>query len=472
MKAKLERIFKGRVSDSFLDRIAYSRDQTPLGLIKEKHGSLNPLPDFVVWAKTTEEISELLKLAQREGFPIIPFGAGSGVCGGTWALKGGIVVDLKLMDRIEVDHKSGVVMCEPGIIGEILERKLNEEGYTLGHFPASMWCSSVGGWISTRSAGQLSSKYGKIEDMVIGLEVVLPTGEIVKVKPKPRGAEGPELLHLFVGAEGTLGIITKAWLRIWRKPEKVVGKGFEFKSFSDGIETVREIAQSGIRPSVVRLYDELETFLLSSRKIKLQDPLISTVIKMPDVSKFVKGGALLVIICDGKLAREEIFIVEKIVKKYDAKNLGEEPVERWLKERYKVSFRQSAVFISGGFADTMEVASLWKDVKNVVENVKKSVDALITAHISHIYPEGCGIYFTFVARCDEYIYKMLWKRLLSSAQDAGASLSHHHGIGFLKSEFMPKEHGLIFEVMKGIKKLLDPSGVLNPRKIIAPPSTL
>jgi alkyldihydroxyacetonephosphate synthase len=218
-----------RVSVSSIDRANYSHDLWPMTSIWLQSDEFPYPPQMVIWPKSVAEIVRIIKLAVLRKVQVIPYGAGSGVCGGTLPVGGGMILDLKRMDKmLDLDEESMLVTVQPGMIGEIFERQLNKKGYTLGHFPSSMYCSTVGGWLATRSAGQFSSRYGKIEDMVVGLEVVVPSGEVLKTRVTPRSATGPDFKQLFIGSEGTLGVITKAILRIWPLPEHRIYQSFEF----------------------------------------------------------------------------------------------------------------------------------------------------------------------------------------------------------------------------------------------------
>ncbi len=251
------------------DLIAYARDAWPKNTIKFQQGKIEYLPKAIVWPSDRDDVVKIVRFANEKLIPLIPFGGGSGVCGGTMPVNGGVIVDLKRMERIlRIDETSLTFTAEAGIIGERLERTLNENGFTLGHFPSSIYCSTLGGWLATRSAGQLSTKYGKVEDMVLSVEVVLPDGKVMETKPSPRSAVGPNLTQLFVGSEGVLGIITKATMKIWKVPETRSFAGVLFESVENGLRAIRNILQNGIYPAVVRLYDELDTFMIAEDKTK------------------------------------------------------------------------------------------------------------------------------------------------------------------------------------------------------------
>lgn len=200
-------------------------------------GQGETLPAGVVRPTTTEQVSDVLAWATRHEIPVVPYGAGSGVVGGAVPNRGGVSVDLGAFDRVEeVDEENLLVTVGAGVLGGDLEAALNERGFICGHYPQSLYISTVGGWVATRGSGTFSSRYGNIEDMVAGLEVVLPTGEVVRTKATPRSASGPDYKQLFVGSEGTLGVITRVTLRIWPQPEAQALRALSFPSFGAGLE--------------------------------------------------------------------------------------------------------------------------------------------------------------------------------------------------------------------------------------------
>ncbi|HYX90640.1 MAG TPA: FAD-binding oxidoreductase, partial [Myxococcaceae bacterium] len=216
--AELSRAVGGRLSFEEQDRLCYARDMWPRVLVLMRQGRIPPPPDAVAWPGSEEEIAQLIRIARAHRIPIIPFGAGSGVCGGVCAVKGGIAVDLKKLERVErIDRERRTVDAQAGVMGEVLERALNAQGFTLGHFPSSIYTSTLGGWLATRSAGQFYSRYGKIEDMVLSVRAVLGTGQAIATAERPR--RGPDLAQLLVGSEGTLCTFTGATLRIHPVPE-------------------------------------------------------------------------------------------------------------------------------------------------------------------------------------------------------------------------------------------------------------
>lgn len=511
--AELRAIAGDRVSRAPADRFSYARDLWPRSLLalRDGHGAPHP-PDFVVWPTSTDEVVSIVKLAARHEIPVVPFGAGSGVCGGAAAVHGGIVLDLKAMNRVvAIDSEALEATFEAGINGDHLEHELARRGLTLGHFPSSIMCSTLGGWLAARSAGQMSTKYGKIEDMTLAVEVVTGTGEVALCGRQPRGAPGPDWGQIFIGSEGTLGVITRATLRVHPEPELRLLRGWEFSAVDAGCDAIRRLLQRGLRPAVVRLYDELDTFIhrvsahgkdpqdapdeerfrlsdprqassLERRVEKAQSWLLGALLKYPaGINGAAKTlvprlgqGCLLILGFEGDkdLTAAEAALAASELERAGAKDLGEAPGLRWFDHRYKISFQQSKVFENGAFVDTMEVASTWDRLLDVYASVRAAISrhALVMAHFSHAYSEGCSIYFTFVAKGEnraaaERIYDTIYRAGLSATLMAGGVLSHHHGIGMSKQRFLPEELGGGMDLLRALKTVLDPAGILNPGKM-------
>lgn len=498
IKVELKKIFTDdQITQDISSLIVYSRDLNTVGSIFTQQGKLMRKPDAIVWPETIEQIQRLVLLANKYKLPLIPYGSGSGVCGGANPVGGGIIVDMKKMNKIKrLDNISLVAEVEAGIIGELLERELNAKGYTLGHFPSSIWCSTVGGWLAARSAGQLSSRYGKIEDMVLGIEVVMPDGEILKTKVSPRSATGPDFKQLIVGSEGTLGIITSATLRINSYPASRRFNGVLFHTVRDALEAIRILMQTGIKPAAVRLYDEIDTFMIGSGKgskkllsseqkeyeedfkkiiMKKAERMVLTIPSIVNsVIKLLPANNLLILTFEGKqeITEVEQKIAIQIMESHGGKDMGEEPGKYWWEHRYDVSFNLSPIYSIKAFADTIEVATTWDKLLILYERMRKAIarHALVMAHFSHMYQEGGSIYFTFAASTyDEAkkqdLYKQIWKDALDTAVDVGATISHHHGIGMLKAQWMNKEHGKAMEIYRHLKNVVDPNNIMNPGKM-------
>ncbi|GMV40939.1 MAG: hypothetical protein AMXMBFR64_26550 [Myxococcales bacterium] len=510
----------GSVSRSEPDRVTYSGDMWPrLQIWKSRGVVCRHPPDCVVWPASVDEVAAVLRLCNDERIPVVPYGAGSGVCGGTVPISGGVVVDVRRLDAIYRIHGESLTLdVGAGVVGHLLEQALSERGFTLGHFPSSILCSTVGGWVAARSAGQLSSMYGKIEDMVLGLEVVLANGDVLHM-----GELGPldgavDWTPLFVGSEGTLGVITRVLLRIHPAPAVRSFRGMRFRSVGDGLEGMRRVMQAGLAPSVLRLYDPFDTLIAGGKGDKddsrgidallrflrpspseapsglsrllherlqplrqsLQKEALHAALTHPALLNRVAGlvpvGARLIVGFEGEEAtvRTRMAEAQAILAASGASDEGEEPGKHWYEHRYDVSFKQSKVFTAGAFSDTMEVACPWSRVAAVYDAVRARVSAhgFIMAHFSHAYREGCSIYFTFAgfrpASEDlELLYDRVWSEAQRAASEEGATLSHHHGVGLSKRALMAEEHGQGERIFAALKRTFDTNGIMNPGKVFA-----
>ena len=502
-----------RVSTRHSDRVAYSRDLWQRDILGVREGKTPPGPEVIVWPENAAQVSALVKLAKKRGLIVVPFGAGSGVCGSArssmapselspGSAPGRMAMDMKRLRAIRsIDADRGIAEVETGILGEVLERELNHRGWTLGHFPSSIYCSTLGGFVAARSAGQLSTKYGKIEDMITGLELVLPSGEIVQLE---EGAATPELTQLFVGAEGTLGLCTAAKLRVSRLPEEQILRAWSFDGVDNGLAAIRTLLQAGLKPAVVRLYDEFDTVmalagksgpkkkglaaLLSPKKVagelfglfpSVKNQAMALALKRPAALNRLAGvlgdRALMILMFEGPRAgtRLEAAEAERLLRGKKATDLGAAPAERWKQRRYAISYNQSKVFAAGAFNDTAEVASTWDKLPALYEGVKAAVGrhAFIMAHFSHAYPEGCSIYFTFVGQSPtadgaRALYDRIWADLLAAVVAAGGTISHHHGVGLSKARFLPEELGAGgMKALRALKVAIDPARTFNPGKL-------
>ncbi|MDP8225886.1 MAG: FAD-binding oxidoreductase [Candidatus Lernaella stagnicola] len=495
---------KGSVSLSDTDRLSYCHDNNPVSNMSINEGRAGPLPDVIVWPSTTQHVQQIVRLAAETKTPLIPYGAGSGVCGGTVPLHGGIILDLKRMKRIlELDEESLTVTAEAGILGQLLEMELNRRGYTLGHFPSSIYSSTLGGYLAARSAGQCSSKYGKMEDMVQGLEAVLGTGDVIRTPVTPRASLGPDWNQILIGSEGTLGVITEATCRIRPAPAVRRFVSFEFPDIEAGTDAMRQLMSHELEPAAMRLYDELDTAIIanSSREGESDESFLNLIplsqfgklvqSALPGPLKMAKrflgqradlinalerfaNGCLMVATFEGdeELSREEKNLATLICEKLGGVNRGPQPAMRWHKNRYHVSYFQSKVFYHGALVDTIEMAASWRRVPALYHEVRNAVRSLafIMAHFSHVYLDGCSVYFTFVTAAPTVEkaaaqHRAVWDAAVGACHKVGGTISHHHGVGYTKAPYMVEEHGAMMRVYDALKKEMDPHGILNPGKM-------
>jgi alkyldihydroxyacetonephosphate synthase len=510
------------------DRLAYQVDCWPRGIIRTRGRDLeHHCPAAIVQPANEDEVAGLVRWARKTGTPLVPFGAGSGVCGGALADETKVIVDVKRMNRIiETRADDLTVRVQAGAIGMPFEQELQRRGFTLGHFPSSIFCSSVGGWVAARGAGQFSSLYGKVEDMVTSVRAVTGTGEILDTAPnalsdRPRqlvsGGGGPDLTQLFVGSEGTLGVLTEATFNMARKPDHRFYRGFRFPDVETALAAIRDMMQAGLMPALVRLYDALDTFLHKSsgssgppgehesdippsllkqlRKLavdsvpdavtsklreqvrKATHAVVGRVLGSPmtlnSLANVLPTDCLLVVGFEGSspLIEDEAQYAFDLLGRYGL-DLGAEPGLHWLQNRYNTSYKQSPMFDTGAFVDTMEVSTSWSNVKNLYDTVREALSphVLVMAHFSHVYQYGSSIYFTFSgfgADMDETLerYDATWKAGLDAVASVGANVAHHHGVGESKAAWTHHDHRGGRQAFDALKVAFDPDGIMNPGKV-------
>lgn len=489
---------------------AYARDAWPRLFLLAREARLPRPPELVVRPGTVEEVAALVRLCADEQVPLIPYGAGSGVCGGTYPLHGGVALDLGRFGEVgEVDPQDRLVTAGAGVVGQHLEDRLNRQGYTAGHFPSSIYCSTVGGWIAARGAGQMSSRYGKIEDLVSGLVFVDGAGEVHRLDARPRAALGPDPVQLVVGSEGVLGVVTEATLRVRRLPAERLFRGILLPSVDAGIEAMRRIFAAGLRPSVVRLYDPLDSRVNKGKGTATGEPgLLSELVgraggllggglrRVLPVDRVTPAAtrlalsrpgllnaavdrlgraSLLILGCEGpeeRVVAHEMRRSTALAIEAGGQDLGAGPGEHWYEHRYAVSYKITPMLELGAFVDTMEVATTWDRLPGLYAAVRAALrdHAFVMAHFSHAYEEGCSIYFTFAGAASDVAgrearYDAAWTAALEAVDAAGATISHHHGIGMSKQGFMGRELGGGMVLLRALKDVCDPAGVMNPGKL-------
>lgn len=435
---------------------SHQHDWWSLSAIHDFQGKQNPLPVAVVMPETTEQVSQTLKICHDAGIRVVPFGGGSGVCGAIKAEEGVVMISMeKMTGLIDIDKQNMTATYWAGTNGMEAEKLAEKDGLTIGHWPQSIEISTVGGWIATKAAGQFSTANGNIEDMVLNLEAVLPDGTIINTKQVPRASAGFDLRQLFLGTEGMHGIVTKVSFSLREMPESSKGQAFAFDTMEDGLDAMREFVNAGWKPPVVRLYDTQET--------QRQFP-----------GKCLPGKKLLVLIHEGPkdLVDVQMKNVKTICEKHKGWEKNSKIAAHWLEKRNKVpSFKD--LLEKGIVADTIEISATWDKIPGLYKKVMAAVNAvpgvaLVGAHSSHSYRSGTNLYITFAAKPEdeskmEETYKACWEKTMQAVIEAGGSISHHHGIGRVRKDFLKDEIGEEgIELLRKIKEAIDPKGILNP----------
>ncbi|HEX2031706.1 MAG TPA: FAD-binding oxidoreductase [Actinomycetota bacterium] len=455
------RLPEGAVSTHPGEIATRAHDLWPLALLRERRGEALPRPMAVVFPRSTEDVAAALAWADETRTAVVPRGGGSGVCGGAQAPWRSVVLDLSQMNRVRsVDEESLAVEVEAGIRGDRLEAALGERGLTLGHYPQSLAISSVGGWLASRSAGQASAGYGVIEDLVLGLVAVLPGGEVVRLRPTPRSAAGPDLRRLFVGSEGTLGVITEVTLSASRAPAGLRWVAAGPPSFEDGMALVRRISQGHVRPLVLRLYDEADAaFTFGATGHEGGPVLIAAVAEEADGAARLRQAAREA----GAAELPEGYGVHWWDHRFEAVDL------------YRRIMGEERMLGEGTLVETVEVAGLWRGLPALYGSIREALAShaeTVGCHLSHPYRSGASLYFTELIRAPdderaEEAYLASWRDAARACHAAGGTITHHHGVGVLKAPFMEEELGAGgLAALRAVKRSLDPAGVLNPGKLL------
>lgn len=437
------------------DRLIYSHGCYPKEYKWMRQGAYPYVTDAVLRPATEGEISAILKLANQYDIGVIPYGGGSGIVGGSIPYNGEIIIDTKRLRSFSINPVNCTATGGCGLTGAEFENLLNERGYTCGHYPQSFQSAVLGGMVATRAIGTFSTKYGKMDDMVTGLTVVLPDGDILTTHPAPKRSTGPELTQLFLGSEGVYGIVTSVTMRIYPIAEKRIFAAYTFPTTEDGLFAIRSFVQKGFKPAVVRLYDEEE----ASHKIAHYG--------------FEKDFALLILVFEGDADMTELEAgkAHEICLAANGRYKGERAAKEWFDTRFSTKKMLDYDVITGGTADAVEVAAPWDCIATVWREMRRALKPLcasLDCHFSHVYHTGASVYVIFhsLTGGDDYDGEKRYDECLRIAIETslkyGGNVSHHHGVGTAKAEWLPLEHGEAgMKVMKAVKDALDPKGILN-----------
>ncbi len=470
--------------DSF-ERLLHARGQSLPDWIALRYGRISTYPDGVAYPTSDEEIRQVLDYARSLAAVVIPYGGGTSVVGHVNPLASNapvLTVDLSRMDKlINFDPISHLAEFEAGVRGPEVEAQLNAQGFTLGHFPQSFELSTLGGWIATRSSGQQSLYYGRIENLFAGGHVETPRGHL-DLPAIPASAAGPDLRHLVLGSEGRLGIISRALVRVRPIAEAEAFYGVFFPHWEAGVQAVRTIVQEGIGLSMLRLSDATET--QSTLALSGKDRLLPWIERGLGVLGYPPTRCLLIFGVTGskvtvrQLSRQTIRICRRWGGLFTGTIIG----KNWRKTRFLTPYLRNTLWELGYATDTLETAVPWAKVPETAQAILQALNGglqaweervLAFAHLSHVYRDGASIYATYLFRRsgdpDEDLAR--WRSLKKAASEAivacGGTISHQHGVGVDHVSYLQYEKGSLgIEALRAVFQDFDPQGMMNPAKLL------
>ncbi|KAA0023168.1 FAD-binding oxidoreductase [Antrihabitans cavernicola] len=467
----------GIVGDEFVsiaheDRLIHAGGKSTFDLLRRRSGEPQAAPDAILFPADHDQVVALLAYCAENAIAVVPFGGGTSVVGGVDPARGDfaavVTLDLRRLDAlVAVDSVSGLATLGAGLTGPQAEALLGEHGLSIGHFPQSFQFASIGGYAATRSSGQASAGYGRFDDMVHRLQIATPRGTLDLGKA-PASAAGPDLRELFVGSEGTLGVITAVTVRVHPVPETTGYQGWSFPNFETGAAALRSVIQTGATPTVMRLSDEAETGV----NLAMSDRIGSD----SGVS-----GCLAITTFEGTPAHVEARQAEAtaILLAAGGTALGAEPAQQWEHGRFNAPYMRDALLDAGVLCETMETATVWSNLGALRTAVTSALSdslggqgtpPLVLCHISHTYVTGASLYFTIICAAKEDAIAQ-WSIAKKAVGDAivsvDATITHHHAVGADHRPWMTDEVGeLGVEVLRAVKAAIDPAGILNPGKLI------
>jgi alkyldihydroxyacetonephosphate synthase len=492
----LEALGAGNVLEDRLSRVTHAVGRSYPDLVRIRSGDASGAPDLVAYPGSREEVARVLAACAEGRVACVPFGGGTSVVGGVepraGGMNGAVSLDVARLDRLgDVDERSLTATLEAGATGPGAEEELARHGLTLGHFPQSFEYATIGGLVATRSAGQASTGHGRMDDLVLGLRLASPAGEVA-LRPGPASAAGPALAELVMGSEGVLGVITEVTLAVRRLPRARRYEAWSFSRFDAGLEAFRELAQGGRGPDVARLSDPEETRLSMALAGASGGGLASGVARRAGAvylrARGHAAGCLAILGFEGEpadVARRRARSA-RLLRSGGGVPLGRRPGAAWRRGRFQAPYLRDDLLDRGVMAETLETAAGWSGLSDLHRRVGDALrDALagrgtpplVMCHVSHLYPSGASLYFTFLARQESGAELEQWRAAKEAASEAivsaGATITHHHAVGSDHAPWMRSEVGeLGLEVLRAAKDRLDPDGIMNPGKLLHDPPRL
>ncbi|WP_193393851.1 FAD-binding oxidoreductase [Mycobacterium kyorinense] len=459
-----------RVDDS--DRLLHAGGKSTLDLLRRRDSGVQDAPDAVLLPGSEDDVAAILRYCSEHHIAVVPFGGGTSVVGGLDPIRGSfkavVCMDLRRFDQLlTFDEVSGEAEFGAGVTGPQAERLLAEHGFSLGHFPQSFEFASLGGFAATRSSGQDSAGYGRFDDMIRGLRAITPAG-VWDLGRAPASAAGPDLRQLLIGSEGVFGVITRVRVRVHPLPEATRYEAWSFPDFATGTAALRAVTQTGTGPTVIRLSDEAETGVNLATTDAIGEQQIT-------------GGCLAITVFEGTAAHADSRHAETraLLQANGGTSLGEGPARAWEKGRFSAPYLRDSLLAAGALCETLETATTWSNITALkaavtdaltAELAESGTPALVLCHISHVYATGASLYFTVVAGQRGNPIEQ-WRKAKAAASDAimatGGTITHHHAVGADHRPWMRDEVGeLGVQVLRAVKSILDPAGILNPGKLI------
>jgi alkyldihydroxyacetonephosphate synthase len=491
LEAALRAVPASRLAGSAFDttpetRLRHARGQSYPDWVALRGGEAGPFPDAVALPATHDEAAAALAEARRRGAVVIPYGGGTSVVGHLAVPHGDrpvLSLSLERMDALlELDESSWLARFGAGTPGPRVEAQLAQRGYLLGHFPQSYDYSTVGGWVVTRSSGQQSLRYGRIEQLFHAGRLATLKGEF-RVGGVPASSAGPDLREAVLGSEGRLGLLTEATVRVRPLPEREIFHAAFFPTWEQGFAAIRELGRADLPLSMLRLSNEVETETQLALAGHAQ--LIAWLERYLKLRGAGAGKVMLLVGVTGAAAQVRRGLREAlaIARRHGGVHAGARPGAGWVKNRFRSAYLRNSLWEAGYAVDTMETCLNWPQVAGTMRAVEQAARGAFEAdgervhaytHLSHVYRQGCSVYSTFVWRAsgDPARERERWARYKAAVSQAivqaGGTISHQHGVGVDHAPYLPVEKGAAgMDLLRAMAREFDPDGLLNPGKLFA-----
>lgn len=472
-----------------LERATHAYGKAYRDVVRALQGRVDHPPDLVARPRRDAEVAAVLDWCAEKGAAAVPYGGGSSVVGGVEpdvgdGFAGAVTVDLGALDRVvEIDAVSQAARIQCGVLGPALEDQLRPRGLTLRHFPQSFECSSLGGWIATRAGGHFATGPTHIDDLVESLRVVTPAG-VVETRRLPGSGAGPSPDRLFIGSEGSLGIITEAWMRLRLRPRWRVGGPARFARFADGVAAVRTLAQSGLAPSNCRLLDATEALVNGAGDGSCALLVVGFESADHPLDAWAARSAELVADCGGTVDRDSWRVVDDAAGSHGGAGGA---ADAWRSSFMRAPYVRDELVRLGVMCETFETACTWDRFESLHERVQTAVrsaleevgaaQALVSCRFTHAYPDGVAPYFTVLAPAGPGAEVEQWATVKAAASEAvlaeGGTITHHHAVGRDHRPWYGSQRPELFaDALAAAKAVLDPAGICNPGVLLDTPGTI